>query len=275
MLIYVDDNELLHSSTLVKALGDVALPMNLDSGDYLMYANGIKGNGVGGTAAVEHKRGVDLAGCVLFTNRHLDQLDRMGKLYDEVILLISQKIVPDEDGLAATPIKGQGLVPLTPAHSTQTISYKRYDKHLRTIERCMGVRVIETDGLKHAATRLLNLAEGNNNTVTSAQFNASISNRKCSSDLGCQSAALYLLTSHCSHSLLISCHANPLLPGRGFLKSYTSWLLSRSSLTISGCCLLCQDEATYILCVVIIYSPALFKASNPSLSSSYSQALMM
>ncbi len=159
MLIYVDDNELLHSATLVKALGDVALPMNLDSGDYLMYANGIKGNGVGGTAAVEHKRGVDLAGCVLFTNRHLDQLDKMGQLYDEVILLISQKIVPDEDGLAATPIKGQGLVPLTPAHSTQTISYKRYDKHLRTIERCMGVRVMETDGLKHAATRLLNLAE--------------------------------------------------------------------------------------------------------------------
>lgn len=126
----------------------------LVDGDLLIVASDI---GRVYHSGIEEKTAKEMAGCVLHTNRHLDQLRRMKQVYDEVTLLIVGRVVPSDDGVASEPMWGRGLQPLTPHYAPTTMTYQRWDKHLQTLKASMGINVIEADSSRHAAQRILNL----------------------------------------------------------------------------------------------------------------------
>lgn len=167
-IIWVARAEVFHNNQLVRALGTNAYVTDLDPGDYAFGAEGIKPNNLAGTVGIEYKMHEDLANCIIYSARHLDQLRRMRATYDEVILMIGVRVVPNEEGLACTRTrrKGEGgryetaYIPITPRQSPNaTISFTRYLKHLYTIERLMGVRMMEVDSVQIAALKILALAE--------------------------------------------------------------------------------------------------------------------
>lgn len=165
MIVWIAKEEPTNSPTLVKCLGEKGVVTDIEAGDYVFIGKGLKGNGVDGTVGLEHKKSGDLAECIVHSSRHLDQLRRMRTYYDEVGLLISDVIVPNPDnGLASTRLRSKegkleyrAVVP--PSSPNATISYSRYQKHLYTLERCMGVRVYECGGQVLAAQKILLLAD--------------------------------------------------------------------------------------------------------------------
>lgn len=158
--MFTDKREAAQEKQLVRLLGGYCgKPTVLDEADFIILAKGIKPDGGDGFSAVEHKGVYDLVACVLFSHRHLDQIRRMWAVYDEVTLLISEYIEPDDDGWAAVWRRG-GLTPIiAPGTKDTTIAYTRLDKHLHTLQRLMGVRIIEAKSIRHAALRLIDLAE--------------------------------------------------------------------------------------------------------------------
>ena len=83
----------------------------------------------------------------------------MWRVYDEVTLLISELIEPDDEGWASVWRRG-GLVPIVAPGTKETkIAYTRLDKHLHTLQRLLGIRVIEARSAQQAALKLIHLAE--------------------------------------------------------------------------------------------------------------------
>ena len=162
MYIYVAREEPRWNPQLVRRLQQlttVSPPLELYAGDYAFLARGAGQDGSDGMCGVEVKKAQDLASCVLYSARHLDQIRRMKSMYQDVILLIMDRIIEVPGGLACLVWKG-GPHPISPpSNPNATIGFKRLVKHLQTLRRLMNVTVDWCDGPNEAAQRIYYLAE--------------------------------------------------------------------------------------------------------------------